>query len=247
MLRLHHYIYNMFISAALISLSSHTNASSSNLTELESESYPYKKIVMVGLFSGNDPISKGIGVATQSEITHVCAVVEQEEGELLCYESMPHSGVRLMSWDKRVREYEGNVSVARIQYDEGEEPSAKDVTESILKHLGKKYQKNLFNMALAISKSNEDEDNSDTERLFCSEHLALTFEDIGLFAKGVTLENYVPADFAKPMTLRNATLGTPELIHEYERGGALGCLQALSPKKILADLKMAIASLKGIS
>ncbi len=160
----------------------------------------------VALFSGNDPFSHLIKVATESKFSHVGIILADldDKGRLYCFEATgsvgevlhfqyPHT--RLTVFNQVVEDYNGKISFRYAIINDAEEVDRQVVTEFVKTYDHMSYTKNPLKLLKALFKLNKDPKKSVLKTVFCSELLAKMLMDTGVLPLGAPA-NYVPKDFS---------------------------------------------------
>jgi|GEM_PF-2164569 len=191
------------------------------------------------LFSGTDPFSAAIRLATASDWSHVGMVLADTEGKQYCFEStgapgqILHDGmlpqVQINTLDDVVKGYEGSVSTRTFTFDKDAWTSEKtnNLTNFVLEKLGTAYERNIGSLLKAIKGDNQSDDSS---TLFCSELTALTAIEFGLLPKdgqenSKKASNYLPRDFSGKQFLPwiHAKLGAEKSLKQGSSGCCPSC------------------------
>ena len=179
------------------------------------EEAPLYTLRGIGLFSGTDPFSSLIRTATKSNYSHVGVILYKvgvdpnDESQWVCFEStgsaseivhkheFPH--VRVTPWEKVVADYSGGIAFRTFEFERGHEPSPQLVTDFVERFNGKPYQKNPFELVLAVPAVNS---KPDLNSVFCSELTAELLLEHG-YLKGYYANNYTPKHFSSEYTKLN--------------------------------------------
>lgn len=162
----------------------------------------------IALFSGTDPFSMGIKIATESHYSHAGIMLydvkgdPDDESSWYCFEStggagevlkgiLPH--VRLTPWADVVKNYSGGVASRFLNVPEEEQPDATIVTNFIRENNQKSYETDLFELLASLSDGN---DKPDMETVFCSELAAALMQKLGMIDSEISSNNYLPSEFS---------------------------------------------------
>lgn len=152
------------------------------------------------LFSGNDPISELIKTVTSSRYSH-CALALRDDatGKEFCFESTGsfhqlvwqqiRPQVQISSLAGTVDTYNGRVVLRKLR-----SITKTDVTAYVRNLIGTPYERNLGELASALTRSNA---NANDASLFCSELVAKTLIDNGYLPRTRLANNYIPKDFSR--------------------------------------------------
>ncbi|MCE3230302.1 MAG: hypothetical protein K0R76_1059 [Alphaproteobacteria bacterium] len=176
---------------------------------LEDKKY---NIIGVALFSGRDPISRGIKAWTKSNVSHVGVILSEQnnENKWHCFESTgsvsevlsgqyPH--VRLTPWETVVREYDGTVNYRLFVFHYENRTNPEWVTGFVKDYNRKPYTKNPFKLLKALFRRNSHSNSLVLKTAFCSELTAKMLMDCRIAPLGIAA-NYLPADFSSERQLR---------------------------------------------
>lgn len=162
----------------------------------------------IGLFSGTDPFSSLIRTATKSNYSHVGVILSKvgadpnDESQWVCFESTGSAGeilykhklphVRVTPWEQVIANYSGGVAFRTFEFEKGHEPSPQLVTDFVDRFNGKPYQRNPFELVLAVPAINS---KPDLNSVFCSELAAELLLESG-YLKDYYANNYTPKHFS---------------------------------------------------
>lgn len=184
----------------------------------------------VALFSGTDPFSVGIKIATDSHYSHVgillCDASEDKSdpSSWYCFEStggveeilngvFPHA--RVTRWYDVVKQYPGGVA-RRLLLSE-KDPDIETVTEFIRKYNGRAYEKDMGEL---LKSFNDGNDKPNMKTVFCSELTAALMQKLGIIDSAIPSNNYLPSEFSvykENLPFRAGySLGGEEVIKKYE-------------------------------
>ena len=151
------------------------------------------------LFSGTDPVSELIKTVTSSRYSH-CALALRDDttGKEYCFESTGsfhqlvwqqiRPQVQISSLASAVDTYSGRVVLRKLRH-----VTKTDVTAYVRNLIGTPYERNLGELASALTRSNA---NVNDTSLFCSELVAKTLMDNGYLPRTRLANNYMPKDFS---------------------------------------------------
>ena len=161
------------------------------------------------LFSGIDAYSKLVKVGTRSKCSHVGLIVDPPEYDFLTIwessirqdtldiETGLHSeGVRLVSFHDRVRAFEGEISIRRLQGDVLNEERLRCLVDLREELRGRAYERNKFELLKASSDGAFRNKAEDLTSLFCSELVAEAYQRLGLLTEEKPSNDYAPVDFS---------------------------------------------------
>jgi len=161
------------------------------------------------LFSGIDPYSRLVKVGTSSRWSHVGIIVNTPEYDFLTmWESSiredtvdveinaHREGVRLVSFLERVRAFEGDISIRRLQ---GDTLNKQNLLRLMLLReelRGRAYERNKFELIRASNERAFCNKEEDLSSLFCSELVAEAYQRLGLLTEEKPSNDYAPVDFS---------------------------------------------------
>ncbi len=184
----------------------------------------------VALFSGTDPFSVAIKVATESRYSHVGILLHDARSDVsdlsswYCFEStgsagevlsgvLPHT--RVTSWADVSTQYSGGVA-SRLLVSE-KAPDVKAVTKFIRANNGRAYENDIGELLNALSDGN---DKPDMETVFCSELTADLMQKLGIIDSKISSNNYLPSEFSVDKEnlpfLSGYSLGDEEVVKAYQ-------------------------------
>ena len=161
------------------------------------------------LFSGLDHYSRLVRAGTKSKWSHVGLVFESPAHDFLTLwessiredtldvELAEHRvGVRLVSLYDRVKAFEGEISIRRLQ--------GEAITDKKLRCLlalqdelrGRAYERNKFELIRAANKRAFCNRAEDLSSVFCSELVAEAYQRLGLLSEEKPSNDYAPVDFS---------------------------------------------------
>ncbi|NCQ67490.1 MAG: hypothetical protein GW748_07070 [Alphaproteobacteria bacterium] len=184
----------------------------------------------VALFSGTDPFSVGIKIATESPYSHVGILLHEASADVsdltswYCFEStgsagevlsgtLPHT--RVTPWAHVSTQYPGGVTSRLLR--SKEEPDVTTVTQFIRENNGKAYENNIGELLNALTDGNE---KPNTETVFCSELTAELMQQLGIIDSRISSNNYLPSEFSVEKEnlpfLSGYYLGDEEVVKAYQ-------------------------------
>ncbi|WP_169054100.1 YiiX/YebB-like N1pC/P60 family cysteine hydrolase [Nitratireductor sp. XY-223] len=162
----------------------------------------------VVLFSGKGGLSAGIKFATGSKWSHVGLVYFLEEYNLMAlWESTTLSkfkdidtgkynkGVQIVPLSERIRTYDGEVNIRRLNKALSSDHHAQLVELREL-YKGKPYELNEIELIKAAFDGPFGANEADISSLFCSELVADAYQKLGILDKTLPANEYTPSDFS---------------------------------------------------
>ena len=183
----------------------------------------------VALFSGTDPFSVGIKIATESRYSHVGILLHDASADVsdlsswYCFEStgsagevlsgvLPHT--RVTPWAHVSTQYPGGVASRLLSTETKLDEKA--VTKFIRKNNRKAYENDIGELLNALKDGN---DKPNTETVFCSELTAELMQRLGIIDSKIPSNNYLPSEFSVDKEnlpfLGGYSLGDEEVVKEY--------------------------------
>ncbi|MEO1889901.1 MAG: YiiX/YebB-like N1pC/P60 family cysteine hydrolase [Cycloclasticus sp.] len=161
------------------------------------------------LFSGVDAYSKLVKVGTNSRWSHVGLIVESSAHDFLTmWESsiredtidvetnLHREGVRLVSFQDRARDFEGDISIRKLQGDVLSEQNIDCLMQLMDELRGREYERNKFELIKAANERAFRNKEEDLSSLFCSELVAESYQRLGLLTEEKPSNDYAPVDFS---------------------------------------------------
>lgn len=180
----------------------------------------------VGLFAGDEIISKGIRLITDSEWSHVGLILEDQNKELYCFESTGSASqilkkkmlpqVQIHKWEDSVDSYDGRVAKRQFIFSGENKVDPDKVTHMVKDLIGTPYERDLSTLISSIRRNNKEESIS---TLFCSELVAKVMMDLGYLSNQRVSDNYLPKDFSSKefIPLQGITMETEIVVKELEK------------------------------
>lgn len=197
--------YGLFVVALSLPFSVNLlNAAGISQEEIESLEL---KIHGIALFSGADPLSAAIKVATKSPFSHVGIMLHDANKSIAdltswyCFESTGSAGevlsgdfphVRLTPWIDVIENYPGGVS-SRLFNTSDHQPDSLIVTQFVRENNEKSYELSLSELLKSLQDKNK---KPDMETVFCSELAADLMQKVGIINSEIPSNNYVPSEFS---------------------------------------------------
>ena len=161
------------------------------------------------LFSGVDAYSRLVKVGTSSKWSHVGLILNTPHHDFLTmWESsiredtldveagLHRIGVRLVSFHDRVKAFEGEISIRRLQGGVLSEESLGALVQFREELRGRDYERNKFELLRASNERAFRNKEEDLSSLFCSELVAEAYQRLGLLTEEKPSNDYAPKDFS---------------------------------------------------
>tara|TARA_R110002095_G_scaffold22118_2_gene23891 strand:- start:494 stop:1276 length:783 start_codon:yes stop_codon:yes gene_type:complete len=185
----------------------------------------------MALFSGTDPFSMGIKIATESRYSHVGILLHDATLDVsdlsswYCFESTGGAGevlrgvfphTRVTPWADVLTNYPGGVTSRLLTISE-EGPDSALVTKFIQANNGKSYENNIGELLKSLKDGN---DKPNTETVFCSELAAELMQQLGIITSDNPSNNYLPSEFSVDKQdlpfINGYSLGEEEVVKAYK-------------------------------
>lgn len=145
-------------------------------------------------------------------------VIDPEFPYPLIYESSHHNGVRILSFNERRREFDGDMALRRLNCG----LSDKDLYHLSIfrKHMvGTPFEKSRLQMLASVFHHMILPNREDLSSVFCSELVAQCYQELGLLGQDRPSNKYSPADFTaeRNLPLIRGKLGPQINIKEYRK------------------------------
>lgn len=186
-------------------------------------------IIGVGLFAGNDWVSKLIRGVTWSNVSHVGMILADadNENDWYCFESTgsasevlsgqyPHA--RITPWHDVVKDYDGKIGYRLLVFKDQDRTAPKPVSDFVEEHNGKSFTKNLFKLVWALRGWNEEHESQDT--FFCSELTAKMLMDLKIIQDGIA-GNFLPSAFVSKQSTKLSLSSGISLTPMFQEKGHL--------------------------
>lgn len=188
----------------------------------------------LALFSGKGGASTGIKWFTDCKWSHVGMLIRMPEWDtLLVWEAttltnlrdiitgVAHRGVQLVSFSDRLRSYDGNASIRKL--DVARTPEMQRALITMRAELkGRPYETDKVELLKAAYDGPLGANAEDLSSLFCSELIAETYQRMGLLPSGpgaLASNEYTPRDFSEAGKRLSLQLGArlgPEISVAHE-------------------------------
>lgn len=122
-------------------------------------------------------------------LQHLGKHVERLQPEAFCLHSTGHSGVHIDPLQMLLPKYHGNIFIRKRQV----WCDFQNLRDVLIREIGKDYNANVLELKNAAKGKNKKKENPDTA--FCSEAVALIFQELGLLPRDILASNYTPASF----------------------------------------------------